>query len=337
MLKALLSGISVQFGPDAVLVKAQDFGTLADFAAIVHGVAKKESNARVAAGKAGSNSTKRIRPRDHPASVTKGERRPLTPFGHPLPASRGEGEEAPPLSGIRNPKSKIQNPKSKIRGPLTRPSGPLSPHRGARGKDAASHSAFQNPKSKIQNARGKERNAIGAASLSRNASRRSRVDASRSWPAARTCRATGRPGRLRFTPRMLNPLERRYRVAHEAERISTQHAGPHGPGHDLTLACSIGAPAFGADPWVVYEGSDGPGKGKHVVLISGDEEYRSEEALPQLGKILAKHHGFKCTVLFAIDQGRHDQPQPERQHPRPGSAASGRSDDHLHPLPQPAR
>ena len=54
-------------------------------------------------------------------------------------------------------------------------------------------------------------------------------------------------------------------------------------------------------PWVVYEGGDGPGKGKHIVLVSGDEEYRSEEALPQLGKILAKHHGFKCTVLFAID------------------------------------
>ena len=54
--------------------------------------------------------------------------------------------------------------------------------------------------------------------------------------------------------------------------------------------------------WVVYEGGEGPGKGKHVVLISGDEEYRSEEALPQLGKILAKHHGFKCTVLFAIDK-----------------------------------
>ena len=55
------------------------------------------------------------------------------------------------------------------------------------------------------------------------------------------------------------------------------------------------------DPWVVYDGFAGPGKGKHIVLISGDEEYRSEEALPQLGKILAKHHGFKCTVLFAID------------------------------------
>ena len=55
-----------------------------------------------------------------------------------------------------------------------------------------------------------------------------------------------------------------------------------------------------AEPWPAYEGGDGPGKGKRVVLISGDEEYRSEEALPQLAKILAKHHGFTCTVLFAV-------------------------------------
>lgn len=74
----------------------------------------------------------------------------------------------------------------------------------------------------------------------------------------------------------------------------------------LTLAL-IGASwmfnntAGAADPWVVYEGKEGPGKGKHIVLVSGDEEYRSEEAMPQLGKILAKHHGFKCTVLFAVD------------------------------------
>jgi hypothetical protein len=44
-----------------------------------------------------------------------------------------------------------------------------------------------------------------------------------------------------------------------------------------------------------------PGSGKHVVLVSGDEEYRSEEAVVQLGRILAKRHGFDCTVLFAID------------------------------------
>ena len=38
-----------------------------------------------------------------------------------------------------------------------------------------------------------------------------------------------------------------------------------------------------------------------MVFISGDEEYRSEEALTQLAKILAQHHGFSCTVLYAID------------------------------------
>ena len=69
----------------------------------------------------------------------------------------------------------------------------------------------------------------------------------------------------------------------------------------LGLALFTGG-AFAAEhPWVVYEGGAGPGKGKHIVLVSGDEEYRSEEALPQLGKILAKHHGFKCTVLFAVN------------------------------------
>lgn len=54
------------------------------------------------------------------------------------------------------------------------------------------------------------------------------------------------------------------------------------------------------DPWIVFEPS-GKANGKHIVLISGDEEYRSEEACPQLAKILSKYHGFKCTVLFAID------------------------------------
>lgn len=61
-------------------------------------------------------------------------------------------------------------------------------------------------------------------------------------------------------------------------------------------------PAPAADPWIVFHGEAGPGKGKKIVLVSGDEEYRSEEALPQLAKILAKHHGFDCTVLFAIDK-----------------------------------
>jgi hypothetical protein len=52
---------------------------------------------------------------------------------------------------------------------------------------------------------------------------------------------------------------------------------------------------------VVYEGAAGPGHGKHIVLLAGDEEYRSEEGLPMLAKILAMRHGFTCTVLFSIN------------------------------------
>jgi hypothetical protein len=50
-----------------------------------------------------------------------------------------------------------------------------------------------------------------------------------------------------------------------------------------------------ADDRVVY-----PGEGRRIVLIAGDEEYRSEESLPMLGKILSRHHGFHCTVLFSV-------------------------------------
>ncbi len=53
--------------------------------------------------------------------------------------------------------------------------------------------------------------------------------------------------------------------------------------------------------WLDFEGTAGPGQGKRIVLVSGDEEYRSEEALPMLAKVLSAHHGFDCTVLFAID------------------------------------
>lgn len=54
--------------------------------------------------------------------------------------------------------------------------------------------------------------------------------------------------------------------------------------------------------WLTFEGADKDAA--HIVLISGDEEYRSEEALPQLAKILSEHHGFRCTVLFAQNPER---------------------------------
>ncbi|MFA6242120.1 MAG: ThuA domain-containing protein [Candidatus Hydrogenedentales bacterium] len=56
------------------------------------------------------------------------------------------------------------------------------------------------------------------------------------------------------------------------------------------------------DAWTVFDGSEGPGHGKHIVLVTGDEEYRSEESMPQMAKILAERHGFKCTVLFSINK-----------------------------------
>lgn len=52
---------------------------------------------------------------------------------------------------------------------------------------------------------------------------------------------------------------------------------------------------------VVWEGDAGPGKGKHIVFISGDHEYRGEETLPALARILAKNYGFKCSFFVTTD------------------------------------
>ena len=59
---------------------------------------------------------------------------------------------------------------------------------------------------------------------------------------------------------------------------------------------------------VVYEGTDGLGQGKHIVFIASDHEYRSEETLPALARILAKHHGFRCTVVFGVNERGQIQP-----------------------------
>ena len=45
----------------------------------------------------------------------------------------------------------------------------------------------------------------------------------------------------------------------------------------------------------------GAGQGKSVVLVAGDELYRTEETMPMLAKILGEKHGFRTTVLFAIN------------------------------------
>ena len=54
--------------------------------------------------------------------------------------------------------------------------------------------------------------------------------------------------------------------------------------------------------WLTYPGGDGPGKGKHIVLIAAEQEYRGEQAMPMLAGVLSKHHGFDCTVLFGVNE-----------------------------------
>ena len=52
---------------------------------------------------------------------------------------------------------------------------------------------------------------------------------------------------------------------------------------------------------VVYTGDKGPGVGKHIVFLAGDHEYRSEETLPALARIMARHYGFTCSVFFTTN------------------------------------
>ncbi|MCH2181085.1 MAG: ThuA domain-containing protein [Mariniblastus sp.] len=69
--------------------------------------------------------------------------------------------------------------------------------------------------------------------------------------------------------------------------------------------------------WLTYRGKSGPGQGKQVVLISAEQEYRSEQSMPMLAKLLAEHHGFDCTVLFGVnEQGMVDPTLPV--YPRKG-------------------
>ena len=45
-----------------------------------------------------------------------------------------------------------------------------------------------------------------------------------------------------------------------------------------------------------------PGHGKNVVLVAGDDEYHSEQLIPQFAKILERRQGFHCTVLFSKNE-----------------------------------
>ena len=72
----------------------------------------------------------------------------------------------------------------------------------------------------------------------------------------------------------------------------------------LLLCCgqAFAHPIPESPKWLTFPGGEGPGKGKHIVLITADQEYRSEQSMPMMAKILSKHHGFDCTVLFGVNE-----------------------------------
>jgi len=69
-----------------------------------------------------------------------------------------------------------------------------------------------------------------------------------------------------------------------------------------TLLAAAFCLALTSHAQISFEGGEGPGKGKTIVLLSGDEEYRSEEALPMLAKLLSSHYGYSTTVLFSVNE-----------------------------------
>ncbi|NOY43501.1 MAG: c-type cytochrome [Planctomycetes bacterium] len=70
----------------------------------------------------------------------------------------------------------------------------------------------------------------------------------------------------------------------------------------VAVAMVPGDAAAKDDPSVlIYNAAKESANGRHLVFLAGDEEYRSEEGLVQLARILSVRHGFKCSVLFSLD------------------------------------
>ena len=46
----------------------------------------------------------------------------------------------------------------------------------------------------------------------------------------------------------------------------------------------------------------GAGAATHVVFVTGDEEYRSEESMPMLARILKRDFGFRVSVAYSLDK-----------------------------------
>lgn len=71
-----------------------------------------------------------------------------------------------------------------------------------------------------------------------------------------------------------------------------------------------------ANAQLVFKAKSGPGKGRNIVLIAGDEEYRTEESCPMLAKLLSQRFGFNCTVVFPMSaDGKYIDPNNQKSLP----------------------
>ncbi|MEM1069765.1 MAG: PVC-type heme-binding CxxCH protein, partial [Planctomycetota bacterium] len=67
----------------------------------------------------------------------------------------------------------------------------------------------------------------------------------------------------------------------------------------VVIASLVAASASADFDVLTLPPADGDADAKRIVLVAGDEEYRTEESMPMLAKLLSQTHGFHCTVVFA--------------------------------------
>ena len=75
----------------------------------------------------------------------------------------------------------------------------------------------------------------------------------------------------------------------------------------LLIALALAAPVLGqtdhpvpSDPrWLTFSGAEGPGAGKHIVLVAADQEYRSEESLPMLARTAVRTSRLRLRPSFS--------------------------------------
>jgi hypothetical protein len=70
----------------------------------------------------------------------------------------------------------------------------------------------------------------------------------------------------------------------------------------LCVYSAAGVSASESSNGVLWVGEAGPAKGKQIVFIAGDHEYRGEETLPAIARIMAKSYGATCHFFVTTEQ-----------------------------------